>query len=79
LISGQSTYPYMPYGQSMAGVLELIGEYFFKSPQCVGPRVQSRYDLTLLELEIAKEILQEIFGVEPEDVEDMIEQRLVGR
>ncbi len=77
LISCQSTYPYMPYGQSMAGVLELIGEYFFKPSQCIGPRVQSRYDLTLLELEIAKEILQEVFGIAPEDVEEMIQQRLI--
>jgi hypothetical protein len=69
----------MPYVQSMAGVLELIGEYLFKSPQCVGPRVKSRYDLTLLELEMAKEILQEVFNIEPEDVEGMIEQRLIGR
>ena len=67
----------MPYGQSMAGVLELIGEYFFKSPQCVGPRVQSRYDLTLLELEIAKEILQEVFGIELDEVEVMIQKRLI--
>ena len=65
--------------KSMAGVLEFIGEYFFKSPQCIGPRVQCRYDLTLLELEMAKEILQEVFGIEPEEVEGMIEQRLVGR
>lgn len=62
---------------SMAGVLELIGGYFFKTPQCISPRVQSRYDLTLLELEMAKEILQEVFGVEPEDVEVMIQQRLI--
>ena len=38
----------------------------------------SRYDLTLLELEIAKEILQEVFGIEAEDVGGIIEQRLVG-
>jgi hypothetical protein len=61
----------------MAGVLEFIGEYLFKPPQSIRPCVQSRYDLTLLELETAKEILQEVFGVEPEDVEDMIQNRLV--
>jgi hypothetical protein len=60
----------------MAGVLELIGGYFFK-PQSIRPCVQSRYDLTILELEIAKEILQEVFGIEPEDVEDMIQKRLI--
>jgi hypothetical protein len=64
----------------MAGVLEFLGEYLFKPSQSIRPCVQSgRFDLTLLELEIAKEILQEVFGIEAEDVEDMIEWRLIGR
>jgi hypothetical protein len=64
----------------MAGVLELIGEYFFKGPQTVGPSVQmgmGRSNLTLLELQTAKEVLQEIFDVAPEEVEEMIQQRLI--
>jgi hypothetical protein len=64
----------------MAGVLEFLGEYLFKPSQSVRPCVQSgSFDLTLLELEIAKEILQEVFDIAPEDVEDIIEQRLIGR
>jgi hypothetical protein len=61
----------------MAGVLELIGVRFFKGPQTIGPRMLiGRHNLTLLELEVAKEILQEVFGVAPEDVEEMIHRRL---
>lgn len=61
----------------MAGVLEFIGEYLFKPPQSIRPCVRCRYDLTLMELEIAKEILQEVFGIEPEEVEDLIQKRLI--
>jgi hypothetical protein len=62
----------------MAGVLEFLGEYLFKPSQSIRPCVHSgSFDLTLLELEIAKEILQEVFGIPPEDVEVMIQQRLI--
>lgn len=61
----------------LAGVLELLGGHLFKPSQSIRPCVQSRYDLTLLELEIAEEILQEVFGIEPDDVEAMIQKRLI--
>lgn len=38
---------------------------------------QGRLPITLLELQIAKEILGEIFDVTPRDVDEMIERRVV--
>jgi hypothetical protein len=58
----------------MAGVLELIGWPLFKGPQnkaCMYP-----LDLRAQELEVAKEILAEIFDVSVPEVEEMIRQRL---
>jgi hypothetical protein len=64
----------------MAGVLELIGERFFKGPQIMGPRaLRGRANLTFIELEVAEEILQEVFRMRAEDVEEMIPQRLIER
>jgi hypothetical protein len=61
----------------MAGVLELIGGYLFKGPQIAWHGAQmGKSNLTLLELMVAKEILQEVFAVSAEDVEEMIQQRL---
>jgi hypothetical protein len=74
LISGQSSYPHRYLLLSMAGVLELIGWPLFKGSQNrahiypLDPRAQ--------ELEIAKEILAEIFDVLVPEVEEMIRQRL---
>ncbi len=62
---------------AMAGVLESL-----KRPWQRRPRVEHRVfpsyriDLKALELETAKEILCEVFGVVPGDVEEMIRQRL---
>jgi hypothetical protein len=60
---------------SMAGVLELIGWPIFRGPQNrasmypLDPKVQ--------ELEIAKEILAEVFDVSVPEVEEMIRLRLL--
>jgi len=60
---------------SMAGVLELIGWPLFRGPQTkacmypLSPKAQ--------ELEIAKEILAEVFDVPVPEVEEMIKQRLI--
>ena len=45
------------------------------------PRVFPSYriDLKCLELETAKEILSEVFGTTPREVEEMISQRLADR
>jgi hypothetical protein len=59
----------------MAGVLELIGWPLFRGPQTktgmypLSPKAQ--------ELEIAKEILAEVFEVSVPEVEEMIRQRLL--
>jgi|WetSurMetagenome_2_1015567.scaffolds.fasta_scaffold1315918_1 hypothetical protein len=59
----------------MAGVLELIGLTLFKGPQnraCMYP-----LSPTAQELEVAKEILAEVFDVPVHEVEEMIKQRLL--
>ncbi len=61
----------------MAGVLELIGWPVFKGPQnkaCMYP-----LDPTAQELEMAKEVLAEVFDISMPEVEEMIRQRLIER
>ncbi|MDM7912398.1 MAG: hypothetical protein QUS09_04810 [Methanotrichaceae archaeon] len=60
----------------MAGVLEHFRWPSFRR-QVVVPR--AGIDPASLELEAAKEILSEIFGTKPGDVEEMIRQRLEDR
>ncbi|HSD57854.1 MAG TPA: hypothetical protein VLB04_06700 [Methanotrichaceae archaeon] len=60
----------------MAGVLEHLRWPSFRR-QMVVPR--TGIDLASLELEAAKEILSEIFGAKPGEVEEMIRQRLEDR
>jgi len=64
----------------MAGVLERLKRPWQKRPRTehrVFPKL--RLDLQDLELETAKEILCEVFGVVPGDVEEMIRQRIAER
>jgi hypothetical protein len=60
----------------MAGVLEHL-----RWPPVRRQQVLARcgIDLAAMELEAAKEILGEIFGAKPADVEEMIRQRLAER
>lgn len=60
----------------MAGVLEHLRWPPLRR-QMVVPR--TGIDLASLELEAAKEILSEIFGAKPGEVEEMIRQRLEDR
>jgi hypothetical protein len=60
----------------MAGVLEYLRRPPFWRHMVV-PR--AGIDLASLELEAAKEILSEIFGAKPGEVEEMIRQRLDDR
>jgi hypothetical protein len=64
----------------MARVLVQLGWPFQRRPK-VEPRVFPSYriDLKCLELETAKEILSEVFGTTPREVEVMISQRLADR
>ncbi|OPY53611.1 MAG: hypothetical protein A4E48_00745 [Methanosaeta sp. PtaU1.Bin060] len=64
----------------MAGVLERL----LRSVQ-MGPKAEQRVflrcrvDLKALELQTAKEILREVFGTTPAEVEEMIRQRVKER
>lgn len=60
----------------MAGILEHLRWPPIRR-QMVVPR--TGIDLASLELEAAKEILSEIFGAKPGEVEEMIRQRLEDR
>jgi hypothetical protein len=64
----------------MARVLAQLWWPFQRRPK-VEPRVFPRYriDLKGLELETAKEILSEVFGTTPGEVEEMIRQRLADQ
>ncbi len=62
----------------MAGVLKHLRWPSLRR-QMVFPRTQAGIDLASLELDAAKEILSEIFGAEPGDVEEMIRQRIEER
>ncbi len=55
----------------MAGVLEQI---MGPKKQLVGGNMSS-IDLKVLQLQVAKEILAEIFGIDLSDVEEMLKQR----
>jgi hypothetical protein len=61
----------------MAGVVERMW-WLGRHREEVARRIvlRGRLSPTVLELEAAKEILSEIFGAKPRDVEEMIEQRL---
>ncbi|VVB69033.1 Uncharacterised protein [uncultured archaeon] len=65
---------------AMAGVLEHLKRPWLRRPR-EEHRVFPSYgiDRKVLELETAKEILCEVFGVVPGDVEEMIRQRLGER
>jgi hypothetical protein len=60
----------------MAGVLEHLRWQSIRR-QPITPPV--RINPAVLELEAAKEILSEIFGARPGEVEEMIRQRLADR
>jgi len=64
----------------MAGVLAQL-RWPLQRRRKVEPRVFPSYriDLKGLELETAKEILSEVFGTTPDEVEEMIRQRLADR
>ncbi len=62
----------------MAGVLEHLRWPPLRR-QMVVPRPSAGIDLASLELAVAKEILSEIFGAKPGDVEEMIRQRIEER
>jgi hypothetical protein len=73
--SGQTTYSYRPCKDTMAGVLELI-----RGPQHLRwlfacPKKAPRVDPKVLELQAAKEILAEVFGMRISEVEEMLRQR----
>lgn len=72
----QSIYTYTHHMHTMAGVLEHL-----RWPPVRRQQVSARcgIDLAAIELEAAKEILGEIFGAKPGDVEEMIRQRLQER
>ncbi|NPV61533.1 MAG: hypothetical protein HPY61_02705 [Methanotrichaceae archaeon] len=61
----------------MAGVIERVWWPGQRREEVVGRMVSRRsVNPAVLELEAAKEILSEIFGARPGDVEEMIERRL---
>jgi hypothetical protein len=64
----------------MAGVFAHMGWLFSRRPG-VQRQVycQERPDRRAIELETAKEILREVFGTTPVDVDEMIRLRLVQR
>ena len=61
----------------MAGVLERLIWHRDITPFM--PQCDCEPDLHALELQTAKEILQEVFGASPADVDDMIRCRLEDR
>jgi hypothetical protein len=66
----------MPQVHAMAGVLEHLRWPPIRRQPIIAP---VRVNPAVLELEAAKEILSEIFGAKPGEVEEMIRQRLVDR
>jgi hypothetical protein len=73
----KSIYSYTYFIAAMAGVLERLKRPWQKRPRAEHRVFPSyRLDLQALELETAKEILCEVFGVVPGDVEEMIRQRI---
>jgi hypothetical protein len=61
----------------MAGVIERVWWSGRQREEVVGRVVSRRcVNPAILELQAAKEILSEIFGAQPKDVEEMIERRL---
>jgi hypothetical protein len=74
---GQTIYYYTYTVYTMAGVVERMW-WLGRHREEVARRIvlRGRLSPTVLELEAAKEILSEIFGAKPRDVEEMIEQRL---
>jgi hypothetical protein len=67
----------------MGGVLERLGWHLARKPlgePCVPLHVRGRRaDLSIVELETAKEILGEVFGTSSSEVDEMIKQRLAER
>ena len=61
----------------MAGVLERLIWHRGVTPFM--PQYSSKSDLHAQELQTAKEILREVFGASPEDIDDMIRCRLEDR
>jgi hypothetical protein len=76
----QIIYSYTHYPAIMAGVMERL----LRSVQ-MGPKAERRVflrcrvDLKAQELQTAKEILREVFGTTPAEVEEMIRQRVKER
>jgi hypothetical protein len=70
LISGQTTYPHMTNSPTMAGVLWLLKG---SQRELKGHHKQS--DPRALELQAAKEILAEVFGVRASEVDEMLKLR----
>ena len=74
LISYQSSYPQRPYGLAMAGI---IGQLMRSKKQVLFVSQQIRpVDIKAQELQVAKEILGEVFGAGPQDVDEMIQARI---
>ena len=61
----------------MAGVLERL--VWHRGITSFMPQCDCEPDLRTIELQTAKEILQEVFGTSPADVDDMIRCRLEDR
>lgn len=65
----------VPVECTMAGVLDHLAK---PKKQAIQPHPGSRSgsnDLVAMELDAAKEILAEVFGITPEEVEEMIRRR----
>lgn len=67
--------------RTMPGVLCRIRWPLFNKGKPYGPQriLGPKLNLRMMELQEAKEILGEVFGVRSEDVEDMIQRRLEER
>lgn len=77
--SGESTYPCTHHSHTMAGVLAQIRWPFSSKSELCERRNFGKLDRRTQELQEAKKILGEVFGVSFEEVEEMIQRRLEER
>ena len=63
------------YGRVVAGIFELLIKSHKKQVLFVSQHILP-VDTRVLELHAAKEILGEVFGAKPEDVDEMIQARI---
>ncbi len=76
----KTIYSYTYYTTIMAGVLERLLRPVQASPKAERRIfLRCKVDLKALELQTAKEILREVFGTTPAEVEEMIRLRIEER